>query len=73
MNLMRVGSYLQMVVIGALLIVAIGAEYFRQQMLSQGKKITKISFRSLFNLSLNHYDTSNRKDLKHLKIINRWN
>jgi ribose transport system permease protein len=38
MNLMRVGSYLQMVVIGALLIVAIGAEYFRQQMLSKAKK-----------------------------------
>jgi ribose transport system permease protein len=37
MNLMRVGSYLQMVVIGVLLIVAIGAEYFRQQMLSQAK------------------------------------
>ena len=34
MNLMRVGSYLQMVVIGVLLIVAISAEYFRQQMLS---------------------------------------
>jgi ribose/xylose/arabinose/galactoside ABC-type transport system permease subunit len=33
MNLMRVGSYLQMVVIGVLLIVAISAEYFRQQML----------------------------------------
>jgi len=33
MNLMRVGSYLQMVVIGGLLIVAISAEYFRQQML----------------------------------------
>ena len=32
MNLMRVGSYLQMVVIGGLLIVAISAEYFRQQM-----------------------------------------
>jgi|TARA_B110000261_G_scaffold55620_1_gene65517 ribose/xylose/arabinose/galactoside ABC-type transport system permease subunit len=38
MNLMRVGSYLQMVVIGALLIVAISAEYFRQQMLSTLKK-----------------------------------
>ena len=38
MNLMRVGSYLQMVVIGALLIVAISAEYFRQQMLSSLKK-----------------------------------
>jgi len=37
MNLMRIGSYLQMVVIGVLLIVAIGAEYFRQQMLSQAK------------------------------------
>ena len=33
MNLMRVGSYLQMVVIGGLLILAISAEYFRQQML----------------------------------------
>jgi len=38
MNLMRVGSYLQMVVIGVLLIVAISAEYFRQQMLSTIKK-----------------------------------
>ena len=38
MNLMRVGSYLQMVVIGVLLIVAISAEYFRQQMLSTLKK-----------------------------------
>jgi ribose transport system permease protein len=38
MNLMRVGSYLQMVVIGVLLIVAIGAEYFRQQMLSKAQK-----------------------------------
>ena len=38
MNLMRVGSYLQMVVIGVLLIVAISAEYFRQQMLSRAKK-----------------------------------
>jgi ribose transport system permease protein len=38
MNLMRVGSYIQMVVIGALLIVAISAEYFRQQMLSTLKK-----------------------------------
>lgn len=38
MNLMRVGSYLQMVVIGILLIVAISAEYFRQQMLSTLKK-----------------------------------
>ena len=38
MNLMRVGSYLQMVVIGVLLIVAISAEYFRQQMLSSIKK-----------------------------------
>ena len=38
MNLMRVGSYLQMVVIGVLLIVAISAEYFRQQMLLTLKK-----------------------------------
>lgn len=38
MNLMRVGSYLQMVVIGVLLVVAISAEYFRQQMLSTLKK-----------------------------------
>ena len=38
MNLMRVGSYLQMVVIGLLLIVAISAEYFRQQMLLTQKK-----------------------------------
>ena len=38
MNLMRVGSYLQMVVIGGLLIVAISAEYFRQQMLLTVKK-----------------------------------
>jgi len=38
MNLMRVGSYLQMVVIGVLLIVAISAEYFRQQMLSTIKR-----------------------------------
>ncbi|MDA9057918.1 ABC transporter permease [Candidatus Thioglobus sp.] len=38
MNLMRVGSYFQMVVIGVLLIVAISAEYFRQQMLSTLKK-----------------------------------
>ena len=38
MNLMRVGSYLQMVVIGGLLIVAISAEYFRQQMLLTIKK-----------------------------------
>ena len=38
MNLMRVGSYLQMVVICVLLIVAISAEYFRQQMLSTLKK-----------------------------------
>jgi ribose transport system permease protein len=37
MNLMRIGSYLQMVVIGILLIVAIGSEYFRQQILSQAK------------------------------------
>ena len=37
MNLMRIGSYLQMVVIGILLIVAIGAEYFRQQILLQAK------------------------------------
>jgi len=32
MNLMRIGSYLQMVVIGTLLIIAIAIEYFRQQM-----------------------------------------
>jgi ribose transport system permease protein len=37
MNLMRIGSYLQMVVIGILLIVAIGSEYFRQQILLQAK------------------------------------
>jgi len=37
MNLLRIGSYLQMVVIGILLIVASGAEYFRQQILSQAK------------------------------------
>jgi len=30
MNLIRVGSYLQMVVIGTLLIIAVGAEYFLQ-------------------------------------------